>query len=277
MEDFKLKLGKPLCFFDLETTGLELGKAKIIEIAILKVNIDNSTEIYEQRINPQMPIPQEVVELTHICDSDVANCPTFKEVARDIVAFIGNSDLAGYNSNHFDVPMLMEEFIRADIEFDLKNRRLVDVQNIFQKMEPRTLSGACKFYLNKKLEGAHGAKADTIATYEVFKAQIERYKDSDYEDSKTGAILKNPIVNDIKALSDFSTQKKTADLAGFIGYNKDGKEVFNFGKYKSMTLEEVFRKEPAYYKWIQDSDFPLYTKRVVTRIYTRGFQTKLDL
>lgn len=269
METFKLKLGKPLCFFDLESTGLDVGRDRIVEIAILKVFPDGHTESYLRRVNPEMPIPAQASAVHHIYDADVALEPTFKAMAPEIMKFIGNSDLAGYNSNHYDVPLLAEEFLRAGLEFDLKNRRLIDVQTIYHRMEPRTLAGACRFYLDKRLQGAHSAMADTEATYEVFKAQIQRYESQPYENPQTGEMEISPVQNDMEALATFSIQRKQADLAGFIGYNEAGQEVFNFGKYKGQSVEAVFEKEPSYFDWMMKSDFPLYTKKVLTEIQMR--------
>lgn len=269
MEAFKLKLGKPLCFFDLESTGVEVGRDRIVEIAILKVFPDGHTERYTRRVNPEMPIPAQASAVHHIYDADVALEPTFKALAPEILKFIGNSDLAGYNSNHFDVPLLVEEFLRVGMDFDIKGRRLIDVQTIFHKMEPRTLSGACRFYLDKRLDGAHAALVDTEATYEVFKAQIQRYESQPYENPKTGEMEISPVQNDMDALAALSTQKHTADLAGFIVYDEAGKEVFNFGKYKGVPVETVFEKDRGYYDWIMKAEFPLYTKKVLTGIQLR--------
>lgn len=274
METFKLNLGKPLCFFDLESTGVDVGKDRIVEIAILKVYPDGHTERYTRRVNPEMPIPPQASAVHHIFDADVALEPTFKALAPEILKFIGNSDLAGYNSNHFDVPLLAEEFLRAGVDFDVKGRRLIDVQTIFHKMEPRTLSGACRFYLDKRLDGAHAAMADTEATFEVFKAQIQRYESQPYEDPQTGELGISPIQNDMDALAGFSVQKPMADLAGFLLYDTSGREVFNFGKYKGKTVEEVFGKDRGYYDWIMNADFPLYTKKVLTAIQLRKMNAR---
>ena len=269
MEAFELKLGKPLCFFDLESTGVEVGRGRIVEIAILKVFPDGHTERYARRVNPEMPIPPQASAVHHIYDADVALEPTFKALAPEILKFIGNSDLAGYNSNHFDVPLLVEEFLRAEVDFDIKGRRLIDVQTIFHKMEPRTLSGACRFYLGKRLDGAHAAMADTEATFEVFKAQIARYESQPYENPQTGELEISPVQNDMDALATLSMQKRTADLAGFIVYDEAGREVFNFGKYKGMAVEAVFEKDRGYYDWMMKAEFPLYTKKILTGIQLR--------
>lgn len=260
-----IHLSKPLIFFDLEATGLTIGLDRIVEICILKVETDNSTEIKTWRINPEMPIPEKVSKLHGIYDKDIADSPTIKDAAPQIVQFIGNADIAGFNSNKYDVPMLVEELLRAEVDFDLKNRRLVDVQNIFHVMEPRNLSAAYKFYCDKVLENAHTAEADTIATYEIFKAQLERYKDTELKDENGNAY--KPVVNDVAKLSEITTSKnRFADLAGRIVYNEQGVEVFNFGKHKDKPVTEVFQKEPSYYNWMMNGDFPLYTKKILTQI-----------
>ncbi len=269
METFKLKLGKPICFFDVESTGIDVGKDRIVEIAILKVFPDEHTERYRRLINPEMPIPPAASAVHHIYDADVALEPTFKALAPEILKFIGNSDLAGFNSNHYDIPILAEEFMRAEADFDIKGRRLIDVQTIFHRMEPRTLSGAYRFYLDKRLDGAHSAMVDTEATFEVFKAQIQRYEGKPYENPKTGEMEISPVQNDMDALAAFSTQKPSADLAGMLLYDEAGREVFNFGKYKGMVVEEIFEKDRGYYDWIMKSEFPLYTKKVLTSIQLR--------
>lgn len=273
----KLNLNRPLVFFDLETTGLQIGSAYIVEISLVKVNVDGSVEEKTHRIRPAryvnkdgvevaetLPIPPETTAVHHITDADVADKPTFRELAPEILAFIGDADIAGYNSNKFDVPLLVEEFLRNDINFDVANRYMVDVQNIFHKMEQRTLKAAYKFYCGKNLDNAHSANADAMATYEIFLAQIERYKDVEYTDEK-GKVSK-PIVNDIPALSEFSKSRQWADLEGRIGI-KNGVEVFNFGKHKDKPVKDVFAVEPSYYSWMMNGDFSLSTKKVITRIY----------
>jgi DNA polymerase III subunit epsilon len=262
-----IKLSKPLIFIDIEATGLNVGSDRIVEISLLKVNADNSTEIKTELVNPEMPIPAVVTKLHGIADEHVASAPTFKQLAPALLKFIGNGDLAGYNSNKFDVPMLVEEFLRAEIDFDLEGRRLVDVQNIFHFMEPRNLSAAYRFYCNKTLEGAHSAETDTVATYEVFKAQLQRYEGATMEDEAGNSF--QPVVNDIGRLSELSARTKNVDLAGRIVYNAKGEEVFSFGKHKDKTVVEVFTKEPSYYSWMMNGDFPLYTKRVITKIRLR--------
>jgi DNA polymerase III subunit epsilon len=250
-----LTLTKPLVFFDLETTGINVSKDRIVEISILKVMPDGVEFTKTWRINPTIPIPEKASKIHGIYDAHVKDKPTFADLAREISAFIDNSDLAGYNSNKFDVPLLLEEFLRVDIDFDIRKRRLVDVQVIFFKKEPRTLSAAYRFYCEKDLENAHSSEADVMATYEVFKSQIVRYDD---------------LKNDIGQISKFSSQMNTADFAGMVIFNDQNKEVFNFGKYKGVSVEEVFKKEPGYYSWIMNADFPLYTKKVLTAVKLRA-------
>lgn len=264
----KLNLTKPLVFFDLETTGIQVGSDRIIEICLLKVAVNGEVSTLVHRVNPSMPIPPQSTEIHGITDEMVKDKPTFKELSAEIANFIGDSDLAGYNSNKFDVPLLVEEFLRVGINFDIQNHKLIDVQNIFHKMEPRTLKAAYKFYCGKNLDNAHSAEADTMATYEILLAQIERYEGVEYEDRDGN--ISCPIVNDIKKLQEFTTNSNWADLVGHLGYNKDGKEIFNFGKYKGKAVEEVFIIEPAYYDWMMKADFPLSTKRVITDIRLRS-------
>jgi len=249
-----LNLKKSIAFFDLETTGIDVSKDRIVEIAILKVNPNQSTETKTMRINPTIPIPKDTSKIHGIYDEDVKDAPTFKQVAKDIMKFIEGCDLAGYNSNKFDIPLLAEEFLRADVDFSVKNRKFVDVQVIYHKKEQRTLSAAYKFYCKKELVGAHGAMADTNATYEILKSQIEMYDD---------------LENDIEELSKISYHRKSADLAGRIVFNKKGHEVFSFGKHANKTVEEVLEKEPGYFAWMMNADFPLYTKKVLTEIKLR--------
>lgn len=260
----KLNLNRPLAFIDLETTGLSVASDRIIEICILKVNVDNTTEIKTMRINPEMPISPESSRITGITDEDVKDCKTFKQVANELAQFIGNGDIAGYNSNKFDVPLLLEEFLRAEVDFDLSSRKLIDVQNIFHYMEPRTLAAAYKFYCDKKIENAHNAEADIKATYEVFLAQLERYADKSFDDGKGKITI--PVKNDMNVLSELTAKTKNVDLAGRIVYNEKGVEVFAFGKHKDKPVVEVFEKEPSYYSWMMNGDFPLYTKKIITQI-----------
>lgn len=261
----ELKLQKPLAFFDLETTGVNIAIDKIVEIAILKVMPSGEEEVYEQRVNPGIPIPAESSLFHGIYDKDVENCPSFKEVAPDIAHFLGNSDLAGYNSNKFDVPMLMEEFLAAGINFSLKDRSFVDVQNIFHQMEQRTLKAAYKFYCNKNLVDAHSAGADVKATYEVLKAQLSKYENVAYE-NKHGE-MSFPVINDVAALHDFTNLTKPVDFAGRLVYGEDNEVLINFGKHKGKKVFEVFEKEPSYYAWMQNGDFPLYTKKVLEELW----------
>ena len=260
----QLNLYKPLAFFDLETTGVNVGSDRIVEISIVRVNIDNSTDVLTKKVNPTIPIPEFSSKIHGIYDKDVANCPTFKELAPQLSQFLNNCDLAGFNSNKFDVPVLVEEFLRADIDFDLKNRKLIDVQNIFHFMEPRNLTAAYKFYCDKPLKNAHSAEADTIATYEIFKAQLERYQNTEITDEKGNKFI--PVKNDMNILSNLTARTKNVDLAGRIVYNDNNIEVFNFGKHKDKSVKEVFEKEPSYYSWMMQGDFPLYTKKIITQI-----------
>ncbi|MCK9618348.1 MAG: 3'-5' exonuclease [Lentimicrobiaceae bacterium] len=264
----ELKLTKPIVFLDLETTGINVTTDRIVEISIIKVNINNSTETRTQLINPTIPIPKVVTAIHGISNEDVKDCPTFAEVAHSFAQFIGNADLAGYNSIKFDIPLLMEEFLRVNVDFDMKGRRIVDVQNIFHKMEQRTLSAAYKFYCGKTIENAHRAEADAMATYEILKSQLDMYEGKSFIDSRTKK--EQLIINDVKALHDFSYYSKSADLIGHIIYDNDI-EIFNFGKHKGKPVSEVFKTEPAYYDWMMKAEFPLYTKKVITAIKLRGF------
>ena len=256
----ELKLNKPICFFDLETTGVNVASDRIVEISILKVFPNGNKESHTWRVNPEMPIPAVVTALHGITDEMVADEPTFKVLAPKVYALIKDSDLGGFNSNRFDIPLLAEELLRAEIDLDLKKALSVDVQTIFHKKEKRTLEAAYKFYCDKSLENAHSASADTLATYEVLLSQLERYDD---------------LENDVSSLAIFSSHKQFADFAGFIGITKEGKEVFNFGKHKGVLVEDVLEKEPGYYGWIQNADFPLYTKKVLTRVKLRKLNNKL--
>jgi DNA polymerase-3 subunit epsilon len=241
---------------------------------------DGSTDTRVERVRPvdqngkTVHIPEFTTAIHGISDDDVKDKPTFKELASSLKEYIGDADLAGYNSNKFDVPLLVEEFLRVGVDFDLRCRRLVDVQNIFHQMEQRTLVAAYKFYCGKDLENAHSAAADTIATYEVLKAQLDRYQGVDYKD-RSGRITQ-PVVNNMEALSRFTANSQWADLVGHIGYDAKHREVFNFGKHKGETVEDVFEKEPSYYDWMMKSDFPLSTKKLITEIWDRKKQKKLD-
>ncbi|HNY62591.1 MAG TPA: 3'-5' exonuclease [Bacteroidales bacterium] len=261
----QLNLQKPLLFFDLETTGLNVGKDRIVEIAMIKVMPDGTEQEYYTRINPEIPISKEAMEVHKISNEDLIGKPTFKGVAEEIRSFIADSDLAGFNSNKFDLPLLIEEFLRVDVDFDLRDRKIIDVQNIFHKMEPRTLIAACRFYCEEEILNPHNAMEDTRATYKVLKGQIKKYDGQVYENSKTGRDIQ--IKNDVNVLSQLSSESRTVDLVGHIIFNDKDEEVFNFGKHKGKRVKDVFLKEPSYYFWIMDAEFPLYTKRVVSRIY----------
>jgi DNA polymerase-3 subunit epsilon len=265
----KLNLSRPLAVFDIETTGVNVGSDRIIEICILKANPDGSEEVKTMRINPGIPIPKEASDIHGIYNKDVKDCPSFTEVAADLAQFLKNCDLGGYNSNKFDIPLLVEEFFRAKVDFEITNRRFVDVQNIFHKMEPRTLKAAYKFYCGKDIINAHSAEADTRATYEVLLSQIEKYDGVEYEDNKGKTSI--PVINDVQALHDFSINNRNADLVGHIVFDENGVEVFNFGKYKGKSVAEVFQKEPQYYDWMKKADFPLSTKNLLDVIKLRGF------
>lgn len=250
----KLNLKKPIVFFDLETTGLNTARDRIVEISLLKVSPNGNEEQKTYRINPEMPISDESIAIHGITNDDICNAPIFKSVAKEISRFIEGCDLAGYNALKFDIPMLAEEFIRADVDIDLRKHHFVDAQVIFMKKEPRTLSAAYKFYCGKNLEDAHSAAADTMATYEVLKGQLNMYED---------------LLNDVEKLSEFSSYGEMADFAGRLAYDENKEMVVNFGKYKGQKLFEVFRKDPSYYSWIQQGDFPLFTKKVFTEAYVR--------
>lgn len=250
----KLNLKRPLVFFDLETTGVDTAKDRIVEISMVKVMPDGEEIVRTRLINPQMHIPEDATAIHGITDEDVKEQPTFAQIAKSLYKFIEGCDFGGFNSNRFDLPMLVEEFLRAGVDVDFKSRKFIDVQNIFHKMEQRTLVAAYKFYCDKDLTDAHSAEADTRATYEVLKAQLDRYSE---------------LQNDVTALAEFSARGEMADYAGRIGYNDKGEEVFNFGKYKGVKVSEVFQREPSYYDWMMKGDFPLYTKKVITEIRLR--------
>jgi DNA polymerase-3 subunit epsilon len=267
----ELHLTKPLAVFDLETTGIKVATDRIVEISIVKIMPGGEQKRYTKKINPTIPIPAKTTEIHGISDEDVKDAPTFKELAHELNQFFDNSDLAGYNSNKFDIPLLVEEFLRADVDFELKGRRFVDVQNIFHKMEPRTLAAAYQFYCGQELVNNHSAEADAVATYEILKSQLDRYKGVQYK-TKKGEISE-PVVNKIEALSDFSVQFKNVDLIGHIVYDENNVEVFNFGKFKGKAVEKVFAKEGSYYDWMMKGDFPLSTKKVITAIKLRAFNS----
>ncbi|WP_413512745.1 exonuclease domain-containing protein [Myroides odoratus] len=256
----ELKLHRPICFFDLETTGIDVARDRIVEIAILKVFPNGNKESKTWLVNPERPIPEASSKIHGITDDRIANEPTFRELAPLVYQMIKDSDLAGFNSDRFDIPLLAEELLRSGVDFDLGNRVTVDIQTIFHKKEERTLSAAYRFYCNETLENAHSAAADTHATYEILKAQLDRYGD---------------LENDMRLLSEYTTRKKSVDFAGFIALNEEGKEVFTFGKHKGVLVDEVLENEPGYYGWIQNADFPLYTKKVLTAIKLRKLNNKL--
>jgi len=258
--EMELELTRPICFFDLETTGTNVAKDRIVEIAILKVFPNGNKESKTWLVNPEMHISDEVIAVHGISNQKIANEPTFKELSQDIYKMIKDADLGGFNSDRFDIPLLAEELLRADIDFDMKNTVSVDVQTIFHKMEKRTLGAAYKFYCDKDLTDAHSAAADTNATYEVLLSQLDRYPD---------------LENNIKKLSEFSRRKESVDFAGFIAMNKDGEEIFSFGKHRGKKVQDVLEKEPGYFGWIMNADFPRYTKKVLTQIKLSKLNTKL--
>ena len=263
----KLNLKRPLAFFDLEATGTNIGADRIVEISVIKLNPDGSEDVKTWRVNPEMPIPLETSLIHGIYDEDIKGEPVFKALANDVAKFIGDSDLAGFNSNKFDIPMLMEEFLRAGVLFDLDNRHFVDVQNIFHQMEQRTLKAAYQFYCKKDIINAHSAEADTRATMEVLIAQVAKYENIEWEDKKGNKSV--PVINDIEALHKFTNLNKPVDFAGRMVYNDKCEETFNFGKHKGKKVEDVFNIEPSYYSWMMQGDFPLYTKRKLEEIYSR--------
>jgi DNA polymerase-3 subunit epsilon len=251
-----LNLKRPISFIDLETTGINVSTDRIVEFSVLKISPNGREEWMSTRINPGMPIPPKSTAIHGIKDEDVVSSPTFKEIAKNLASFLEGSDLAGYNAIKFDIPVLAEEFLRINIDFNFKKRRYVDPQVIFHKKEQRTLTAAYQFYCQKDLEGAHGSKADTAATYEVLKSQLDRYKD---------------LENDVEKLADFSSFNNNVDFAGRIILDENGVEIFNFGKHKGKAVELVFKEEPAYYSWMMNGDFPLYTKKVLTEIKLRSY------
>jgi DNA polymerase-3 subunit epsilon len=251
----QLKLKNPIVFFDLETTGVDVSRDRIVEISLVKVLVNGDREVKTRRLNPEMHIPAEASAIHGIYDEDVRDCPPFRTIAKSLAKYLEGCDLGGYNSNKFDIPVLVEEFIRAGVDVDFKRRRFVDVQNIFHKKERRTLEAAYKFYCDKELENAHSAEADVVATYEVLEAQLDRYPD---------------LENDVAFLAEYSSRDNSVDYAGRIVYDDKGVEVFGFGKHKGRSVAEVFAKEPSYYTWMMEGDFPGYTKKVITGIRLRG-------
>lgn len=260
-----LKLTRPLIFFDLETTGLNIGKDKIVEICLIKLFPDGHEEERTERLNPKCHIPEETSAIHGIYDADVVDKPTFEDLADELLAFFDNCDIAGFNSNKFDIPLLAEEFLRIGKRLDMRNRSVIDVQQIFHKMEPRNLIAAYKFYCGKDLKNAHSANADTRATLEVLEAQVGRYASVPYEE-RNGTVS-CPVTPDVKDLDKFTRVHRNVDFAAHIVLNDKDVEVFNFGKHKGESVKEVFAKEPAFYAWMMKADFPLYTKEVITYIY----------
>jgi DNA polymerase III subunit epsilon len=263
----KLNLKNPLVFLDIESTGINIASDRIVEIALLKIDLNGNEEEKIIRINPGIPIPEKARMIHGISDEDVKDAPVFKEVARNLSKFMEGCDLAGFNSNRFDIPLLAEEFLRAEVDIDFKKRKFIDVQAIFHKMEKRTLAAAFKFYCNQELINAHSAIADTRATYEVLKSQLDLYQDVVYED--LNGRNSKPVVNDVERLSEFSCYDRNVDYVGRIILDDNGLEVFNFGKNKGIPVEKVLREQPGYYGWMINGDFPLYTKKVLTQIKLR--------
>jgi len=255
----ELKLKRPIVFLDLETTGLNVSSDRIVEISFLKISPNGKEQWMTSRVNPEMPIPPKVTAIHGISDADVADAPTFREISKNLAAFLEGCDLAGYNAIKFDIPVLAEEFLRTNNDFNFRKRRYVDVQVIFHKKEQRTLAAAYQFYCKKELKNAHSADADTLATYEVLKSQLDMYSD---------------LENDIEKLADLSSFNNNADFAGRIIVDENGIEIFNFGKHKGKPVEAVFMEEPSYYAWMMNGDFPLYTKKVLTEIKLRAFGSK---
>ena len=255
----ELNLKRPIIFFDLETTGIDIARDRIVEISMVKVMPDGEEIVRTRRINPGMPIPAEATAIHGITDEDVKDCPLFPQIAKSLAQFIEGCDFGGFNSNRFDLPMLVEEFMRAGVDVDFRKRKFIDVQNIFHKMEQRTLVAAYKFYCGKNLEDAHTAEADTRATYEVLMSQLDRYPE---------------LQNDVAFLSDYSSFNKNVDFAGRMVYDDKGVEVFNFGKYKGMPVADVLKRDPGYYSWILNSDFTLNTKAMLTKIRLREITQK---
>ncbi|MBR4844187.1 MAG: 3'-5' exonuclease [Alistipes sp.] len=249
-----LKLKRPIIFFDLETTGVDTANDRIVEISMVKVDVDGTKSVKTRRINPEMHIPEVATAVHGISDEDVKDEPTFRQIAKSLAAFIEGCDFGGFNSNRFDLPVLVEEFMRAGVDVDFSRRKFVDVQTIFHRKEQRTLVAAYKFYCDKDLENAHSAEADTMATYEVLEAQIERYGD---------------IGSTVEELAEFSSTGAFVDFAGRLSLNDKGEEIFTFGKYKGRVVEDVFKSDPSYYSWIMNGDFPLYTKKKITEIRLR--------
>ena len=252
----ELNLRRPIAFIDLETTGINVSTDRIVELSVLKIHPNGKEEWMDSLVNPGIPIPPKTTAIHGISDADVADSPTFREIGKKLAAFLEGCDLAGYNAIKFDIPLLAEEFLRENIDFNFRKRRYVDVQVIFHKKEQRTLSAAFLFYCKKSLVDAHSARADTEATYEILKSQLDRYSD---------------LENDVEKLADFSSFNSNVDFAGRIITDENGIEIFNFGKHKGRPVELVFKEEPAYYSWMMNGDFPLYTKKILTEIKLRSF------
>ncbi len=252
----RLNLKNPLVFFDVETTGLDVAKDRVVEICILKVMPNGDEETKTRRVNPTIPISEEACRIHGISNDDVKDCPTFREIAKSLATYLEGCDIAGYNSMNFDIPILAEEFLRAGIEFDFRKRKLIDVQTIFFKMEPRTLTGAYKFYCDKDLKDAHSAEADTHATYEVLQSQLERYAD---------------LKNDANYLAEFSQRKRMLDYSGRFILNEKDEAIINFGKHKGKKVADVLAEEPSYYSWMMNNDFTLDTKRILTELKLKQF------
>lgn len=246
-----IKLDKPIVFFDLETTGIQIATDRIVEISVLKVYPNGNKESWTKLVNPEIEIPKEASDIHGITNERVVTEPKFSELAPEVSKILEGCDLAGFNSNRFDIPLLAEEMLRAKVNFDMEDRRAIDVQVIFHKKEQRNLGAGYEFYCGKTLENAHSAEADTMATFEILEAQIAKYDD---------------VQNDVDFLSEFSSHHKRADFAGFIILDAEGIEIFSFGKYKGRKVVDVFRENPGYYSWIQNADFPLYTKKVLKGI-----------
>lgn len=256
-----LKLKRPIVFFDLETTGINIAKDRIVEISMLKVYPNGNKESKTWLVNPVIEIPKEASDIHGITNEKVANEPIFNELALEVNEMIKGCDLAGFNSNRFDIPLLAEEMLRAEVDFDMNDRVAIDVQVIYHKKEERTLSAGYKFYCGEDMKNAHSAEADTNATYEILKAQLDKYDD---------------LENNIQFLNKYSTFKKRADFAGFIMFNDDDEEIFTFGKYKGDKVSDVLKKDKGYFSWIQNADFPLYTKKVMEEIKNRVFPKRKE-
>lgn len=260
----KLQFSRPIAFLDLETTGVDVATDRIVEIAIIKLYPDETMEKFEFRVNPTVPIPKSSSLIHGIYDADVANEPTFKELSKKLFKLLFDCDLAGYNSNKFDIPLLAEEFLRVGIDFDISEKNMIDVQNIFHKLERRTLAAGYRFYCGKILDNAHNAMADTEATLEIFRAQMNRYLGQPLEDDRGNELI--PFDEDVSSIHKFSKAQNCVDLMGRIVYNEDDVEVFNFGKYKGRSVIDVFKKDPGYYSWMMNGDFPMYTKKVLRQL-----------